>query len=451
MNNYFILGSGPLGCIIASYLLERNKKVVIVDNSNQNNGKENSQINIEKLLDKKIDKNIFSDYLFTIENEKKLLPASSKVVGGFTEVWGGTINVYNQNDSKEKEFDTKYLRKYYEYIIEKLNLEIEINSQDMLINKNTSQYDDIFKIMMERFETKNQTNFRIYPSTIFLNDNLIWSSKSFLQNLKSTYKDSLKHIQDFEVIDIVEDKEFITLFSKKDSMRIKNSKLFLVPGAFTSSYLASKILNKNFFTIRDSKLVVFPTLWIGKNTKSQSKNIYSQLFIDSKSNKNHTIRSQMYVLNKSLINSLNKKNRIYILILNILNFILKNRIMLIFVYSHSKNSTYFSFEIKEDKILKVKEFRFKNRDAFRMFNILLKNIKKFLLFPIPVFKKFKEYGSFHIGASSPLIENIDENGRISGDSNIHFLDSSTFMEIPSGPITFTSMAMALKIVDHITE
>ena len=48
MNNYFILGSGPLGCIIASYLLERNKKVVIVDNSNQNNGKENSQINIEK-------------------------------------------------------------------------------------------------------------------------------------------------------------------------------------------------------------------------------------------------------------------------------------------------------------------------------------------------------------------------------------------------------------------
>ena len=70
---------------------------------------------------------------------------------------------------------------------------------------------------------------------------------------------------------------------------------------------------------------------------------------------------------------------------------------------------------------------------------------------IPIFKKFKEYGSFHIGASSPLIENIDENGRISSDSNLHFLDSSTFMEIPSGPITFASMAMALKIVDRIIE
>ena len=40
MKNYFILGSGPLGCMIASYLLEKNKKVVIIDNSNQNEEKE---------------------------------------------------------------------------------------------------------------------------------------------------------------------------------------------------------------------------------------------------------------------------------------------------------------------------------------------------------------------------------------------------------------------------
>ena len=46
---------------------------------------------------------------------------------------------------------------------------------------------------------------------------------------------------------------------------------------------------------------------------------------------------------------------------------------------------------------------------------------------------------------------LNNLGQYSKKSNVHAIDSSVLKSIPAGPITFTAMANALKIVDEITK
>jgi len=60
-------------------------------------------------------------------------------------------------------------------------------------------------------------------------------------------------------------------------------------------------------------------------------------------------------------------------------------------------------------------------------------------------------GSFEIGKLLNTKFKIPKTGQVKNNSNIHIIDSTTLKTIPSGPITFTAMANALKIIDEIIE
>ena len=69
-------------------------------------------------------------------------------------------------------------------------------------------------------------------------------------------------------------------------------------------------------------------------------------------------------------------------------------------------------------------------------------------------KKFDTYGSFHFGSSYKISKTPNEHnsvnikGQLNNESNIHFIDSAIMEDIPSGPITFSSIAIALNIVKN---
>ena len=85
---------------------------------------------------------------------------------------------------------------------------------------------------------------------------------------------------------------------------------------------------------------------------------------------------------------------------------------------------------------------------------LLKVIFQTSLIPIPISKKFDTYGSFHFGSSYKISKTPNEHnsvnikGQLNNESNIHFIDSAIMEDIPSGPITFSSIAIALNIVKN---
>ena len=460
IKDIWILGSGPVGLITSYYLLEKGYKVNLVDNSKSRVNKEN--LNKHNITFKDISNNIFSNNFLVYFNSNIVLPISSKSVGGFTKVWGGTLNIFNNEELRLMNINQSLIEKY-KFILDKLKLDVdlEINPNNSVKNFNKSIYDksviDFYEKIITNNSYLNQEDIEITLSSIFLKNGKIWSSDILINEMSTEYGDNFLHISDFEVSSIEEEKDYINLISNDgNQIQIQNSKLFLASGVLTSSVLLSKSLNTSFFEIRDSKLIAMPLLKIGKNTKKKSKNTYSQIFINFNNSKNSKsiIRTQLYLLNKELINSVSGKLKITKMLLYGIEKIFRNRIFISFIYSNSENSDYFQFNSDNEIIEIFKKIKKRNKNFRIVFLKLLKSCNFTHLMPIPIYKTFPMYGSFHHGAFKAYKGfekeeiSLNEKGQIYNNSNIFVLDSSNIKYVPSGPITFTVMANALNIVDN---
>ena len=96
ISDYLIIGSGPIGVFTLKYLLEKGHKVTIVDNSKKINPKITEQI--FNLKDFKQNSEVYDLNNTAIYKGKKIMPVSSKSKGGFTKVWGGTLNALSNEE-----------------------------------------------------------------------------------------------------------------------------------------------------------------------------------------------------------------------------------------------------------------------------------------------------------------------------------------------------------------
>ena len=452
MKHSYVIGSGPIGTIVASYLLENGYKVTLIDNS-QVNKKSLNTFTLKKV------KNVFSDNLVSWNKNKASLPASSSTIGGFSEVWGGTLDVYDYKDTKNWNLSEEDFSYFYNYIIDKIDLPLSVNRVEDFyeINSEEEYIEKVAKNIIKQFEinkkklSKNGLNCK--NATLFMKNKKIWSSRELFESLQNKFGESFNHIDNLEVIDINEKDNEVTLKTYDSSLKIKNSKVFIAAGAFSSSFLATKLANENTFTLKNSDLQVMPLIWIGKNHKEKSKESFSQIFINFNQENDFPIRTQLYILNKKLLESLNM-NYLFIKLLNLLNYILKNRILLMFLYSHSSKSSSYDFQINKKKVDTLKKNKIKNNDFKFVFSKLFRSMTQTKLIPVPLSKKFNTYGSFHFGSSYKITKSTDKKnsvnlkGQIHSKSNIHFVDSTVMEDIPSGPITYSSMAIALNIVKN---
>jgi len=454
--DFFILGTGPIGVISALYLLENGFKVVIIDNNRPEVSFSRKPLDISF---KNTSSFSISEYFISVYRDKFALPVSAKSTGGFSNVWGGTLNIFDEKDCESLNYKNSDLYEKYQYILKKLKLDIEIDlSKDMKLNTKNNIYDEVV-LNIDKALNKNlkSNKLKYFKSLIFLKNNKIWSSSQLLEELKTRYPNKFEQISNFEVVEIFEEQKEIILKSQQNKkLKIKNAKLLLAAGALSTSVLISRFINTNSFTIKDSQLQAFPIFWLGKNSKSKSTNTYPQIFFDIK-NEDYTIRTQLYSLNSNLINSIASNQKILKKFLKFFSSVFTNRIFINFVYSHSNNSPFYNFELNQNKILIKKIIKKRNNDLFKVFRAFISSFFQTKLLPIPFTKKFRTYGSFHMGGSfqiGKLLNNkfkIPKTGQVKNNSNIHIIDSTTLKTIPSGPITFTAMANALKIIDEIIE
>ena len=439
---YIILGTGPVGVIVAEYLLKQNRKVVILDNSKTPNN------NSKDYTLKKSNRNIFSENIYCKNKDSKYLPVASATKGGFSEIWGGTFSELRDQDFEMWDIQRKDLFKHFEYLIELLNLRVEVKN-DFKLKSTLDDYDEVFKELFKRGNTKN---IEIEKSKIMQDENGIWSAKFILDNLISTYS-NLKYIDDFEVTNITENNGEIILVSETQNLHFTNSKVLVCTGVLSSALIASNILKNYNFSIQNSDLKILPFIYFGKSV-TNSKKIVPQAFIEFL---DKNIKTQLYSVNENLLETVNNsQSKLTKFFLKIVNKFFDSRLLLLFIYSNSKQSNYFNFLNNSNKIFIKNKVKKTNLSVFHVFLRSFKQSLRLKLLPIPFYKSFPTYGSFHSGCVKFMEENkyvykFDELGKIQNDSNIYFLDSSIFHSVPSGPTTFLSMSYALYRINKILD
>ena len=438
--DYLIIGTGPIGVFSAKYLLEKGKKIIIVDNAS----KKNKEINLGlKLKDSET-----KEFVYDFENtgnykNKKTLPISSKINGGFTKVWGGTLNKPDKNEIEKLGIsEKKYSQLYFSILNDIPHI----------------KYDNFYK----HFNETSTKYYQIEEPLIGIGADFdeVWSSSQLLDNLIKKYKNSIKYFNYVDVEKIINRKNCFRLNLKNDYIEFNVEKVFVCAGVFSSTKIASNMLEADSFSIDDSELSVWPVFKLGKKIskdKSHSKDshfsknkAFAKLIIKFKRNDN-LLKSQLYELNQEAISTIIKRLGIFgKVFLPLINFFEK-RLYLIFIYKDSNHSKKSLFKIDEQnkvQIESIKNPKFKQYVISYFFRYMKLS---FLLIPIKY--KFKNYGSFHSG-NSVFYKNgeeyvFDDSGSFKGFDNIHFVDSAVIKFIPSGPFTISSIVISKNILDNL--
>jgi len=437
--DYIIIGTGPVGVFAAKYLLEKGKSIVVLDNSKKEN-----LTNFDSLKLKNIESHSFVyDFQNTAyKNNKKVLPISSKVKGGFSRVWGGTLNSIEEHEILRLGLSIEKYKTVYNYL---LNTIPNFTLNDF--SKNFSNKNSKIKISAPVLGIQNQ-------------DTRFWSADMLFNDLIKKFNKKIQYFDNIDVKNIEIQKDFFKIISSDNEYLFDSKKIFVCSGIFSSSQIASRMLNIKKFKISDSEISVWPVMHFGKKINNDKKidsvlnglngKAYSKLMISLRKNKSF-IKCQLYDINDESISEIKKRIP---LISKPIIFLLKkmvSRIFLLFIYKDSDHSKKGLFEVKNSKVSIIKtNLPKKNISILKFFGSFLKH--KFVL--IPIRYRFMKYGSFHSGNLEFINKNrqieFDSFGQLPNFNNIHFIDSSSMKYIPSGPFTITSVIHSQNLLDKIS-
>ena len=515
MNKFdaIVVGSGPSGTMCASQLLKKNIKVLMIDYGLTIEEKYLNLISELKNLDKQqwnynIRKKLFnnkdnskdltkkfhfgSDYIFRdsttklgiLLSEIEYQPTISE--GGLSNIWGGSLYNYNDEDLSDWPIKHDHLEKYYEIalnyiglnncyknkqIIKKENLSpsLQIKSLINYLNKNKGELVNKNIFFEDSIHALSDNNISkcIYCGSCLLGcvHSLIYTSKETLQELQ--LHSNFSYQKGFIVKKFNEKKEIEVICEdqNKNKRIFKCNKLFLGSGFLsTTKIVMNSYETKEKLLLRgiDSQHFIFPVILKKNSLNVEKENLYtlSQLFmILNKSNYKEKSFLQFYSFNDQILNFFKKKLGIFY---NFFDFLLKKfllgRILIVQGFLHSDYSSEAAFVFdKEKNILEVKAISKKNK-INKINNIikLLSNNSMILgFYPLKFFLKISKYGrGYHSGGTFPMKNNpmkigeTDIFGRPYKFNNVHIVDSSIFPSIPAGPITLTVMANSLRIADN---
>lgn len=216
----------------------------------------------------------------------------------------------------------------------------------------------------------------------------------------------------------------------------------------TSGYVNNSVL------LRDSSTFFVPLLLSMKYGVAQKSNYaLSQAFVTLKKSSIRDSHFQIYDYSEDLIN---RAKGILPLGKYIPNFILRIPLSRLFVaigYLHSSDSPLIQMKLLPSGDVELNSVGDSVDNSKKLIRNVVRELHRKIrsagLFPISGLIKFSLPGEgVHSGGWLPMGEKSDLLGRPVGLHNVHVVDSSTFPTIPAGPITFTLMANANRIVSE---
>lgn len=469
MNKILIVGSGPAAFAFLYGITNfKNLDITLIDNSNIKIQDTSCIFYQNNFSGSRL--NDFSSINEIYNTDSKLeAPSSSKAFGGFSNVWGGTID--NIPVKLKEKFDESKIDIEKEF--EDINSFIDKISKGKSKITNTTQIDgfkgldNIYKRIKsdKSFTVKfsstaiNKTKLKTIKDNIICdfcgsyrwacNNNTIWDSKEYISNLIE--KDLIKYIPDTKLLSFEEDKLQVNCKFRNINQfyNEKFDKLIIAAGPIATSVI---LLNSKIFQsieIKNSDLVQYPFLKLFRTSKKLDN--FSDLFIQFKI-EGMNFFSQIYFFSRGIV-LLSKLNSLLKKTVQFIPNILLNNFGGAFIYYDQEISSSIVISKVEGKI----NFGFIDSKISTELDKDIKSLfRRHKIFFIKPLKNILKYGqSNHFGGQFLHSINLkdefssDTLGRVKNLHHTHIVDASVLPYIAAGPITIFIMANSLRISREI--
>jgi hypothetical protein len=475
-----VIGSGPSGWAACKKLLQLGHEPTIIDSSLQENDIYSKS---NKLRKQKLDRKLFfgSDLpyrMFPVGPKifiKDVKVTSSFAEGGLSLVWGSTMLPYSKIDTMDWPIDISSLNDKYQEIATWVPIaghsdRLSAIYGNYFSRKNVIPSQRVLRIL--ELIDKSDDNFILGASRLAVetgkNDSdgcfycggclngcpgsFIWSTVDEKLNVARL---KLRVLSLYEA----QNRVLITGITL-DGQLVNNlnfDKVFLASGPIESFRIlaTSKIVSENA-VLQDSSMFYTP-IYMPKKLGNIKENSFalSQIFIRLKFNNSlNASMYQLYDFSEGLVERTHNLNYFTRIIPRTLYRIVLRRIMISIGYLDSKDSPSIEMKLNADGTVKIvlskigRSLNFRNNHIDKSNLEFTKKLSQIRMRPIRFLcKKASPGEGFHYGAWLQMGKKSDLLGRPNGCRNIHVVDSSILPSIPPGPITYTIMANAVRIVE----
>jgi hypothetical protein len=478
-----IVGSGPAGVAAAMKLQSLGISTMMID-TNLNDSDEYLEINPEVAKKRKL---IFgSDYPYRHFNfgpkitlKGAGLPCSF-AQGGFSTLWGASFLPFSRNDISHWPIDLDGLKLGYEFVASKVPISSTSNRKlvnyDDYQNQRNLKPDQVFRLTDSSM--LHHKNLEIGGSRLTVRTSMnnnsdcihcgkclsgcgigsIWSSKD---ELNALIKGGLMYLSGERVLVIRSNRDDFSVdtISKDGSVRNIDgfSKVFLAAGNVeTFRILARSGMVDTFADVQHSTTFYFPSI-ISKRKLYNTNNFgLSQVFIrlqnDSKESEAHF---QLYSLSNEMFISMTKRIPIFKLIPLRIRSKLMSKIVMSIGYTNAEHISALKFALMQNGDCEIQGEFLSSRRVIKknLRRKVLRSNKAFRKLGLITFSRFLVLGlpgdGVHAGGWLVSGDKCDDMGSPVAQKGVHVIDSSVLPSIPDGPITFTIMANAVRIVSEV--
>ena len=460
--------------------LKIKKKILCVDGANLNDITTDQNPN-EKII--YCSQNLpLKNFKFNKKSDHNFEPLEvleSKSFGGLSNVWRANSLRFLKNDFDEWPISYDILKNYYEKCEEVMKVshfnddiseEFKINEKKIDESK-LNLYSDFIKVF---FSEKKYDKINLISgfSRVALNPDAkncsgcffgcghVFNTKDYfkklIDNKDIVYKENL-NLKRFSLKNNLIELEF----DNPNKEKILTKKLYIGAGSVQTPKIVMNSLEKKVdLNITESQYYLFPCFYMGKDFNTDlNHHTLSQAQIVYKNNIKYKLGNVCYEVkyDQKLMNLILEK-RFSVLHKLIPNFI-KKRIFVITCQINSKYSIYTAKIRKDDQEFDIFENKKNKKKIKKEISEQMKILgKNFNFFSLNIFSKLGNFGrGYHLGASLPMLDEneVDQksfksmytkkNGEMAQYKNVFIIDSSSFTNIPSGSVSLTVMANALRI------
>ena len=476
-----VIGSGPSGWLATKKLIELGHDVTVIDTGllESDPYKKENRVQSSSLSKKLLFKSDLPYRMFPfgpIRIASEVNPITSFAPGGLSLVWGGTMLPYCSADTQDwpieiSQFDSKYaeisrqlpitgisdgLSEIYGDFISRRGIFPSSRVVKFLENCNRRPVTQ-FAVGLSRLAV--ETGQGVNKGCVYCNKciggcptNFIWNSKELIS--RATY---LK----FRVIKLKEASSYVSIegiaLNGANLLEESFEKVYLACGPIESfTILARSGIANASVVLKDSSTFFFPMIALPRLGRSKNNSFgLAQIFLRLDETKdNPATQFQIYEYSDDLISR--AKNALpfgKLFPKRLLKFVLE-RMMVAIGYLDGGVSPSIQMTLLENNDVNLNvnkdgnSLHDRNRSIRRSIYNLGKFSKKNGLVPLRFLTQVAQPGEgVHFGSWLPMGDKSDLLGRPNGTQNIHVIDSSVLPSIAPGPITFTIMANALRIVE----
>lgn len=494
----YVIGSGPssIAAIAACVALKQEVTVLDVGFTEMSNGERKmvNEVDHHEVPLKTVNGSDYPYWLsepqsYTVKNKEGILSSNAK--GGFSAVWGAGVLPYTEEELAKWPISYNDLKQSYESLSsfmpmagvkDVLDVKFPLLHKNVSNLKQSSQFNKVFNNCKKNQNDLVNEGFFIGKSRLAVHntkaectycseciegcpEKIIYSAARTLDDLLQSPLVSYKSGVLVEKLKSIDNEVHIKAFDikTKEECVFRASKVFLGAGALSSTKIMMRSLeayNVEFF-IKDSQYFLFPIIGpFVKGVFTEKLTTLSQAFCEIINPKlvSFRVHISLYGYSPFLKQFVYNKFGFFSAVLKpFLNLGLKKLyIGQAYLPSYKSNEISLKMVKKNDideitiNVKKNRKVRSDIRKILKEFNKKSRQTGLYGLWPMlqiaPVGK------GFHYGSSMPMksapttIYETNILGESFGLKNVHVIDATVLPEIESGPITFTVMANANRIV-----